>query len=46
MHTYIYMHTGQKLEEEDRHMEVDYAWPTKLLKLANYELPNEITLAC
>ena len=28
----------QKLEEEDRYMEVDYAWPTKLLKLAKYEL--------
>ena len=38
MHTYVCMHTGQKLEEEDRYMELDHAWPTKLLKLANYEL--------
>ena len=35
---HMYICTLNRLEEEDRHMGVDYAWPTKLVKLANYEL--------
>ena len=37
IHMYVYMPTGQRLKEEHRHMEVDHAWPTELLKHA-YEL--------
>ena len=35
MRTYLRMHTGQRLEEEHRHMEVDHAWSTELLKFAH-----------
>ena len=34
---YVYMHTGQRLEEEHWHIEVDHAWSSELLKL-DYEL--------
>ena len=33
---YVRMHTGQRLEEEHWHMEVDHAWSSELLKL-DYE---------
>ena len=34
---YVHMHTGQRLEKEHWHMEVDHARATELLKL-DYEL--------
>ena len=34
---YVRIHTGQRLEEEHWHMEVDHAWASELLKL-DYEL--------